>query len=980
MFLTKISAGIEMTTINRTHRYSIFAVLLCLSSLSYSATPLEVAGTATATAINSGDWSSDTTWDGSVPTSGARVLIPTGIAVTVDRQIDANYKSIRIEGSLNFSTSQDTELRSEYIVSSVGGRLEIGSVSNPVPQSITARLIFVDLGGTTTSEDLERFAPGAVLMGPTTMHGASKTAFTTLAVQPAAGEQTLSLDGSSSGWQSGDQLIVAGTTPGDFTSDEVVSIASIEGNSVALTSSLSKAHQAPSEASDLAVHIANLTRNIKISSENTSVSAKTRGHLMFMHNLDVDLRYVEITNLGRTDKSIPLDDYLWDDLQEEASYQPPRGDFTNPRGRYSVHFHRGGFDPGLQAAHVEGVTVNNDPGWGYVNHSSRVDFIRNVSYEVTGGAFNTEAGDETGSFIENIAIRTVNSSDPFSDPRAEPALIDLREEFQDFAWQGDAFWLHSAGVTVHGNVASGVTGSAFVYWPEGLIENGLGMRRGTVDSHITSAAQRAALSGVADDFVLECWLIPSKPFTDNTAYNMSKGVTVFYMHTRFLDTTDFKNNVVPEAFRDTLNFAIEGTTLWNIRNKGMEMLYSSHVSISDSRIVGYNSPGTAVGMDLDHWHNFDSWQLSNNDIEGFDNGNIGLVTPKNADVTISGGTFNNSSTDIQIKETNMQNPKRGEDVSFDQPNRSMTISDVSFLNANRNLVLTPDLTYRQDLEDGFDEADDEKFELFFLMPDSITLNYGPFQQARLYFDQQSASFVPLTQSAISTFAGEEDDEEGSQESLSRYIGKSNAELQSLTNPSTSFGGAILPTTAVTHPTVIGGWVSAIVPGSAPTDPTGNGSETDANDDSDTADPGNPDSDEEKNYNGVSPNPGLNLPTNNIDFFDTINMTAFLCVSVLDENGEITVDADNQEQYFNVSMRLVSESPALLQVSEATLFNPDSLLTESGEIPDCSGEYNLATQTYSNYIQIDNEVSLVRLKLEDQEQGIFSVLELSAIED
>ncbi|MCG8412952.1 MAG: G8 domain-containing protein [Pseudomonadales bacterium] len=971
-----------MTLITRAQPHLIFILMCCFGSLGFAATPLEVAGSATATAVSSGNWSADTTWGGAVPASGARVLIPTGITVTVDQKITANYKSLRIDGALTFSPDQDTELRAEFVVSSVGGRIEIGTASNPIPAETTARLTFVDLGGTTTAEDPERFAPGAVFIGPTQMHGASKTAFTTLAAQPAAGEQTLSLTGSINGWEVGDQLIVAGTIPGDFTSDEVVTIASIDGNNISLASPLSKAHQAPTAASDLAVHVANLTRNIKISSENPSVSAKTRGHLMFMHNLDVDLRYVEISDLGRTDKSIPVDDYLWDDLQEEASYQPPRGKYTNPRGRYSVHFHRGGFDPGLNAAHVEGVTVNNDPGWGYVNHSSRVDFIRNVSYEVTGGAFNTEAGDETGSFIENIAIRTVNTSDPFSNPRAEPALIDLREEFQDFAWQGDAFWFHSAGVTVQGNIASGVTGSAFVFWPEGLIENGLGMRRGTVESHITSSSQRAALSGVSTDFVLECWLIPSKPFINNTAYNMSKGVTVFYMHTRFLDTTEGKNNVVPETFRDTLNFAMEGTTLWNIRNKGIETLYSSHVSISDSRIVGYNSPSTAVGMDLDHWHNFDSWQLSNNDFEGFDNGNIALVTPKNAEVTISGGTFNNSSTDIQIKETNMPNPKFDEDVKFDQPNRTMTISDINFLNANRNLVLTADLTYRQDLEDGFDEADDEKFPLFFLMPDSITLNYGPFQQAKLYFDQQSASFVPLTQNALSSLPDEEDeeDEEETDESLSRYVGKSNAELQSLTNPSTSFGGAILPDTAVAHPTVIGGWVSAIVPDSTSPGSNDTNNNTDTSDESGAVDIGDSDSGDKEGYNGVSPDPELNLPTNTIDFFDTQNMTAFLCVSVLDEFGEITVDADNQQQYFNVTMRLISESPALLQVNEATLFNPNSLLTEFGEIPDCSGEYNLATQIYSNYIQIDDEVSLIRLKLEDQEQGLFSVLELSAIDN
>ena len=37
-----------------------------------------------------------------------------------------------------------------------------------------------------------------------------------------------------------------------------------------------------------------------------------------------------------------------------------------------------------------------------------VDFIENVSYNVVGGAFQTESGDEIGSFVRNIALRTVN--------------------------------------------------------------------------------------------------------------------------------------------------------------------------------------------------------------------------------------------------------------------------------------------------------------------------------------------------------------------------------------------------------------------------------------------------------------------------------------------------------------------------------------------------------------------------------------------
>ncbi|MEM7039701.1 MAG: G8 domain-containing protein, partial [Bacteroidota bacterium] len=417
------------------------------------------------------------------------MLIPSGVTVTVDGVIGNACKSIRIDGggALSFATNANTELRTEYLVSAMQGSLTIGSAATPIGANVTARLIFEDLGGTTTNEDPERFAPGAVLMGPVTMHGAAKTNWTTLATQPSAGANALTMSSAPSGWEVGDQLVIAGTEFGNFSSDEVVTITSISGSTVNISSNLTKDHKAPSQASNLDVHVANMTRNIKISSSNASVSAKRRGHIMYMHHLNVDMRYVECINLGRTDKSQRLDDYSWDDLQEEPSYVPPRGAYTNPRGRYSVHFHRGGFDPALTPAHVEGVTVNNDPGWGFVNHSSRVDFMRNVAYEVLGGSFNTESGDETGSFIENIALRSVNPSDPLSDVRDTLALVDIREDVQDFAWQGCGFWFHSAGVTVERNVVAGATGHAYIFWPEGLIENGLGMRRGDVNLHIPDA-------------------------------------------------------------------------------------------------------------------------------------------------------------------------------------------------------------------------------------------------------------------------------------------------------------------------------------------------------------------------------------------------------------------------------------------------------------------------------------------------------------
>ncbi|MEO1409406.1 MAG: G8 domain-containing protein [Bacteroidota bacterium] len=775
--------------------------------------PISVAGTPTISAVTSGNWTDPNTWGGNLPATDDRILIPDGIVVSLDAEIEPPFKSLSLQGgTLRFATDVNTELRVEYLVSNPTGRLEVGSRTAPIASDVTAQLVFADRGGTTPAEDPERFAPGAVLMGPVEMRGSEKTSWTTLQVQPEAGASRLVLERVPVGWAVGDRLVVAGTEFGNFTSDELVTIGALDGNAVELDRPLERAHQAPLPARDLAVHVANLSRNVRIVSENQSVSAKRRGHLMFMHHLEVDLRYVELDHLGRTDKSIPLDDYIWDDLQEDPSYDPPRGAYTNPRGRYSIHFHRGGFDPALTPAHVEGVTVNNDPGWAFTNHSSRVDFIRNVAYDVLGSAFCTESGDETGSFVENIALRTVNPLDPLAVTDSELALVDIREEFQDFAWQGCAYWFHSAGIRVVGNVASGVSGHAYIYWTEGLIEKGLGMRRADPKLHITDPAQRASLAGLPEEFVLECWLIPSQPFQNNVAYNVSKGLSGYYIQTRFLDENEEKYNIPTEAYRNTLNIEFDGFTAWNIRNKGIEMVYTSDATIKNCRIVGYGSPATAIGMDLDHWHNLDDWFFFDNTVEGFNNDNVGFATPLNARIEIAGGTFDNSATDIRIRETNYGVDLDDDPFEIGTLGRTMTIADLTFAQPNRNLVLAPDFTLAQEAQDGIDFPDEPKYPFYFLMNDEITLDYGPFQNVKLYFDQQAPDFIPIDDGnyQLEVPPGDPPSDVIIPE---RYRHKTNAELQALTSdPSTSFGGELLPATALGHPSIEGGKVGQTTTG------------------------------------------------------------------------------------------------------------------------------------------------------------------------
>jgi len=715
-------------------------------------------------------------------------------------------------------------------------------------------------------------------MGTTIMHGAEKTSWLTLLTHPLAGETQFELSSSPIGWQLGDKLVIAGTDPitntsisstEEFEKDEVVTITSISGNIVSFTPALIRDHKPPSQASDLDVHVANLNRNIVVSSENTSVSSlnglynKPRGHLMFMHTLEVDLKYVEADNLGRTDKSIILDDWDFDDLDasQNTGQSVPNGG-KNPRGRYSIHFHRGGLDmsvfpakpitPLPSPALVEGCVVNNDPGWAYVNHSSRVDFVRNVSYDVVGGAFNTEAGNETGSFVENIAIRTINNQNPImTAPRPRNSYIsggptlslsDIRENRQDFAWQGDGFWLHGTGVTIRGNVVSGCTGHAYVYWTDGLIEKNMGMARGDIDAHVPAGEYPVLNQSLHSwkasfpNFSLDIWYLQPRPFKSNIAYNFARGVQTYYVHTEFhrkidpniTDPNEWHNDL-PDVYKDQLNLVFDSTILWNIGRVGFEHNYTTNVTIQNSRIVGYGSRSgfedygvnpapnyvsdepEVIGLDLDYFHNTHRWTLNNNIIEGFSGNAVGVTLPHNGQVSMNGGVFNNSGIDILIgspSET-IDNGNEGFGVGMlsVKPTKSEILLEgaITFLNPNNNIVLDAQIIYDEVGQKGFPLLDDAKGDSeYFLNPQEIILNFGPFTNQRAYYNEQDANYIPIVSGVLGNACSYSDPYECVDID---FQDKTNMQLS--TDYYTSYLGVITPSSAIQHPMIVGGKVDSL---------------------------------------------------------------------------------------------------------------------------------------------------------------------------
>ncbi len=419
----------------------------------------------THTAVQDGDWSDASTWGGSLPNSEARVLIPAGITVTVDSINTTLLRTIRVDGILKFATDADTELHVDTLVVHAEGALIMGTAEDPVQDSVTARLVIDNIDDFEISNasspdfDPQKLGLGVVAHGTWIAHGMEREPSATFR-SALQGETTIKLDRLPENWQSGDEIVIANCRP-DAEGDEVRTISSLDRANAVITldSPLAVDHITPRHTRDgleLRMHIINLTRNIIVETapgkEDVLVGAEyiNRGHTMMMHSNKAELRYVLFREMGRTNKLVGRDEILMAEYDESGQLLSTA---YNPIARYPVHFHRAGTAEEL--AVVEGCAVVGSPGWAYVNHSSAAKINSNVSYDIDGASFVSEAGNEIGEFIDNVSIRTHGVG------QHNNGGGDL---FKIFGNAGDGYWIHSQFVRLERNVASGFTGHGLAHW------------------------------------------------------------------------------------------------------------------------------------------------------------------------------------------------------------------------------------------------------------------------------------------------------------------------------------------------------------------------------------------------------------------------------------------------------------------------------------------------------------------------------------
>lgn len=515
---------------------------------------------ATHAAITSGDWCDASIWHNkAVPGDGARVVIPHNTQVSYALQDTARLHTLRVDGELNFATNTDTRMTLDTLLVDPRGTLTIGTSNNPVARDVMAEIIIADNGDIDVDWDPMLLSRGVVIHGTASIHGAPKTSHLKLDSEARAGDSVLTMASRPSNWQIGDTLVISGTHFSGWkwdnsiratryygTEDEVRTITRINGSNITLNAPLNYNHLSP--RSDLAASVGNFSRNIRIASEGgASLPPHQRGHVMFMHNDDIDVRYAEFFELGRTDKSKTN--------LEAIDLSTPRAN-SNVRGRYSFHFHRAGTSNQDHPAIGVGNAVFGSPGWGYVHHDSHAVLHDNVSFNTFGAGFVAETGNETGVWTNNLTIKAEGVSGALN-PKNNNDIYNY-----DIARSGDGFWFQGRLVGSVGNIAASVN-RGFTYFHRD--HSGTMINIPPARFMMPQALGLARDSG-ADD-------IPIRHFHNNEAYASTTGVFVV------------KAN--PKQGHD-INTVMSNFTAWEVQT-GASIEYTAHYLLRDFDVIGLTS-------------------------------------------------------------------------------------------------------------------------------------------------------------------------------------------------------------------------------------------------------------------------------------------------------------------------------------------------------------------------------------------------------
>jgi len=405
--------------------------------------------------IRSGNWSDPSVWSANrLPGLSDIVSIDSGYVVTYDISSNVGLDTVAIQAGarLEFRTDISTKIVVGNLLVNQGGEFRVGTQSSPVAPTVVTEIVIRDQPLNATV-DPNQYGSGFVSFGTVNIHGSVRTpTFVRLSAAPNVGDTIFRTSQPVIGWRVGDKLVLPDSrqpltesssgVPHSYNQEEVVvQSISADGLTITFTPALKFNHPGTTDENgdskpDFLPHIANLTRNIVIRSENRT---GTRGHVLFTQRAQIFIENTAFVDLGRT---------TFNDLDAA----------TNHIGRYSLHMHHlfGPYpvtDPKYQFRIVgnsiyENSSTTPPQKWGITVHGSHYGLVQdNVVYNVGGAGIVTEDGSESYNvFNHNIAIRILGNGG--------------RDEHQDqprgIAREGSGFWFRGTNNYVTNNVASNI--------------------------------------------------------------------------------------------------------------------------------------------------------------------------------------------------------------------------------------------------------------------------------------------------------------------------------------------------------------------------------------------------------------------------------------------------------------------------------------------------------------------------------------------
>ncbi|QDT06272.1 RTX-I toxin determinant A from serotypes 1/9 [Rubripirellula lacrimiformis] len=423
-------------------------------------------------AVTDGDWSDPPTWQNSeIPGPGAIVSVPQGRTVIYDVDSDVRIDAIEISGHLKFATDTPTSLWLNEIMVMPHGSLTIGTAGQPIQGNVKAEIVFTDTPqadghhfktGTVENPGIDpsQWGNGLIVLGGLDIYGAEKTAHVRSQADLESGATKIDFQTLPANWTLGDTLLLPETSQTPITKkgiqineSETVLIASLENGQVQTETALKYDHYGITENSfdiNRFAHVANLSRNVRIRSENPE---GVRGHVAATAGAIVHLENAEFVGLGRTSS----DEFVDDTVTETSGNLVQIG--RNVAGRYSVHLHHLS-----HPAMVDGIVVRDARKWGIVVHETNDSTIRDsIVYDVDGAGIVTESGNETGNRFENNLVIQVNGGHQTDDPRAGAveAKDAVGKRFIEIGNDGSGFWLRASEGEFIGNTVYDAVGYGF---------------------------------------------------------------------------------------------------------------------------------------------------------------------------------------------------------------------------------------------------------------------------------------------------------------------------------------------------------------------------------------------------------------------------------------------------------------------------------------------------------------------------------------